>query len=58
MPAVLAQAPAIPPVRVAQKGSAAGADVQAARDELKSAAQRIAAVKLPRTVEPAVRFRA
>jgi hypothetical protein len=57
-PAVLAQAPAIPPARAAPKGPAADTNVQAARDELKSATQRIAAVKLPSTVEPAFRFRA
>ena len=56
--AVPAQAPTAPARAQPAKGAAADADLQAAREELKSATQRIAQVKLPRSVEPAFRFRA
>jgi hypothetical protein len=43
-------APAQPP--------SASADLQSARDDLRTDAQRIATVKLPRSTEPAFHFRA
>ena len=53
---VSAQAPA----RAAAPGAVAGADteVSAARDEFREAARSLAAVKLPRSAEPATRFEA
>jgi hypothetical protein len=51
-PAAVAQAPQTQP------SSPPDALLESARNELKSAAQRVATVKLPRDVAPAFRFRA
>ena len=53
---VSAQTPA--PGSVSDAAPKAAAEVSAARDEFREAARSLAAVKLPRSAEPATRFEA
>jgi hypothetical protein len=55
---VLAAAAVAPKPSQAQPPSSADADLQSARDRMRSNAQQIAKVKLPMAVEPAVHFKA
>ncbi len=54
----LAVAAAVRPSAVAQSAPPVDADLQSARDQMRSNAQQIAKVKLPMATEPAFHFKA
>jgi hypothetical protein len=55
---VLAAAAVAPKISEAQQPPSTDADLQSARDRMRSNAELIAKVKLPMAVEPAVHFKA
>ena len=58
VPVTLAQAPTASAPAQPARAATVDAELQSAREDLKSATQSIAQVKLPRSVEPAFHFRA